>query len=122
MVTVTNNTSGGQPVSLENLRAVRAVCDRHGLPLFLDACRFAENAWFIKLREPECAGPVPVREIVREMFDLADGATISREEGRPREHRRRAAHARRGAIPARVQPAHPHRGLRHLRRARGARP
>jgi tyrosine phenol-lyase len=76
MVTVTNNSSGGQPVSLANLRAVRAVCDRHRIPLILDACRFAENAWLIKQREPGQERRT-VREIVREMFDLSDGATIS---------------------------------------------
>jgi tryptophanase len=76
MVTVTNNSAGGQPVSLENLRAVRAVCDRHGIPMYLDACRFAENAFFIKRRESG-QDRRQVRDIVREMFDLADGATIS---------------------------------------------
>lgn len=76
MVTVTNNSAGGQPVSLENLKAIRAVCDQHRIPMFLDACRFAENAFFIKQREPGQQGR-EVRHIVREMFDLADGATIS---------------------------------------------
>jgi tryptophanase len=76
LVTITNNSGGGQPVSLENLKAVRAVCDRYKVPLFLDAARFAENAYFIKLREPG-QGDRSVRDIVAETFALADGATIS---------------------------------------------
>ena len=76
MVTITNNSGGGQPVSLENIKAVRAVADEFGLPLYLDACRFAENAYFIKLRE-EGQSERTVKDICKEVFSLADGCTMS---------------------------------------------
>jgi tryptophanase len=76
MLTLTNNSGGGQPVSLENVRGTAALCRRFGVPLLIDACRFAENAWFIKQRE-QGQGGRSVAEIVREVFSLSDGCTMS---------------------------------------------
>ncbi|HMQ23341.1 MAG TPA: tryptophanase, partial [Planctomycetota bacterium] len=76
VVTMTNNAGGGQPVSLENLRAIKAACDAHRIPLFIDACRFAENAYLARCRDASLAGR-SIADIVREAFDLADGCTMS---------------------------------------------
>jgi tyrosine phenol-lyase len=76
MLTVTNNSGGGQPVSMENVRSVSNVCRKHGIPLYFDACRFAENSYFIKLREPGFANKSP-KEIAQQMFRYGDGCTMS---------------------------------------------
>jgi len=76
MLTITNNAVGGQPVSMENIRGTRAICDKYNKPLFIDSCRFAENAYFIKLREEGYADK-PVKQIVQEIYSFADGMTMS---------------------------------------------
>lgn len=76
MITITNNSGGGQPVSMENVRAVQSVCRENSIPLYFDACRFAENAYFIKLREKGYKGKTP-KQIAQEMFALGDGCTMS---------------------------------------------
>lgn len=76
IITVTNNSGGGQPVSMENIRETKKICQKYNIPLFLDCCRFAENAYFIKLREPGYQNK-SIKEIAQEMFSYADGATMS---------------------------------------------
>jgi tryptophanase len=76
IITITNNSGGGQPVSMQNIKAVKNICVKHNIPLFIDACRFAENAWFIKQRE-EGYKEESVEEIAQEIFSYADGCTMS---------------------------------------------
>lgn len=76
MITITNNMVGGEPVSMENIKAVSKLCRAHGIPLFFDACRFAENAWFIKIKEEGYANRTP-KEIAHEIFSYGDGCTMS---------------------------------------------
>ena len=75
-MTITNNSAGGQPASLENIKAVKAILDKYDIPFFLDACRFAENCYFIQQRE-EGQSHRPLKDIIREVFALADGCTFS---------------------------------------------
>ena len=76
IITVTNNSGGGQPVSMENIKAVAAICKKHQLPLFIDCCRFAENAYFIKKREKDYENK-SIEAIAQEMFSYADGCSMS---------------------------------------------
>ena len=76
IITITNNSGGGQPVSMKNIKEVRAICTEYGIPMFIDACRFAENSYFIKIREEEYKNKT-VKEIAQELFSYADGCTMS---------------------------------------------
>ena len=100
MLTITNNSGGGQPVSMENARAVSAVCRRHGIPLYFDACRFAENSYFIKLRETGLRGQNAQAD---RAGDVRAGRRLHhvRQERRHGEHRRLPLHQRRCCWPSR---------------------
>ena len=76
MITITNNSGGGQPVSMDNIKQTKYICMKYGIPLFMDACRFAENAYFIKMREPGFENH-SIESIVQEIFSYADGCTMS---------------------------------------------
>jgi tryptophanase len=76
MLTITNNSGGGQPVSMQNVKEVKSICKKYKIPLFIDACRFAENCYFIKLREKGYEN-IPVKQIAQELFSYADGCTMS---------------------------------------------
>jgi len=118
MITITNNSGGGQPVSMENIRRTKALLDHYEIPLFFDACRFAENCYFIKEREPGYAD-TSILDIARELFSYGDGCTNVCQEGRPREHRWISQPERRAMGAGHYEHAHPGRGLSNLRRIGG---
>jgi tryptophanase len=102
MITVTNNTGGGQPVSMANIRAYAALLKKYGKPFIMDVCRFSENAMFIKMREPGYEN-TPIRDIVKEMFSYCRRCHHERQEGRHGQHRRLHRAAQRGMARRRAQ-------------------
>ncbi len=121
MLTLTNNSGGGQPVSLANVKAVAELCREFDIPFYIDACRFAENAWFIKTARGGAGRPLRRRDRARGL-QLRRRLHHERQEGRPGQHRRLPGDPGRGAAGGPEAAAHRHRGFPDLRRPRRAGP